>query len=130
MASFTKRNGRWMVRIRRSGLLPITNSFPTKSSALIWSRSVEFDPEKFLTEQQCDRREYYRASVSHRFALERRLLKNPQPTSRHARLPAWSPIFLAALRAHNSGFCRMFCAPREVAFSKLIRMRLTDVHHG
>ena len=32
MASFTKRNGRWRARVRRSGLTPITKSFPTKGS--------------------------------------------------------------------------------------------------
>ena len=51
MASFTKRNGRWRARVRRSDLPPITKSFPTKASALKWSQRVESDPEKFLTEQ-------------------------------------------------------------------------------
>ena len=51
MASFTKRNGRWRARVRRSGLPPITKSFPTKASALQWSQRVESDPEKFLAEQ-------------------------------------------------------------------------------
>ena len=51
MASFTKRNGRRRARVRRSGLPPITKSFPTKASALQWSQRVEYDPEKFLTEQ-------------------------------------------------------------------------------
>ncbi len=51
MASFTKRNGRWRARIRRSGLPPITKSFPTKASALQWSQRVESDPKRFFTEQ-------------------------------------------------------------------------------
>ena len=51
MASFTKRNGRWRARVRRSCLPPITKSFPTKASALQWSQRVESDPEKFLAEQ-------------------------------------------------------------------------------
>ena len=51
MASFTKRNGRWRARVRRSGLPSLTKSFPTKTLALKWSRKVECDPEKFLTEQ-------------------------------------------------------------------------------
>ncbi len=51
MASFTKRHGRWRARFRRSGLPPITKSFPTKASALQWSQRVEHDPEKFLAEQ-------------------------------------------------------------------------------
>ena len=51
MASFTKRNGRWRARVKRSGLPPITKSFPTKASALQWSQRVEYDPEKFLAEQ-------------------------------------------------------------------------------
>ena len=51
MASFTKRNGRWRARVKRSGLPPITKRFPTKASALQWSQRVESDPEKFLTEQ-------------------------------------------------------------------------------
>ena len=48
MASFTKRNGKWRARIRRSGLPPITKSFPTKALALQWSQRVECEPEKFL----------------------------------------------------------------------------------
>ena len=51
MASITKRNGRWRARIRRSGLPPITKSFPTKASALQWSQRVECEPEKFLSHQ-------------------------------------------------------------------------------
>jgi len=51
MASFTKRNGRWRARVRRSGLPSLTKSFPTKTLALKWSQRVEYDPEKFLTEQ-------------------------------------------------------------------------------
>ena len=51
MASFTKRNGRWRARVRRSDLPPITKSFPTKASALKWSQRVRSDPEKFLAEQ-------------------------------------------------------------------------------
>ena len=51
MASFTKRNGRWRARVRRSGLPSLTKSFPTKTLALKWSQRVECDPEKFLTEQ-------------------------------------------------------------------------------
>ena len=47
MASFTKRNGRWRARVRRSGLPPITKSFPTKASALKWTQRVECDPESF-----------------------------------------------------------------------------------
>ena len=49
MASFTKRNGRWRARVRRSGLPPITKSFPTKACALKWTQRVESDPESFLT---------------------------------------------------------------------------------
>ena len=49
MASFTKRNGRWRARVRRSGLPPITKSFPTKASALKWTQRVESDPASFLT---------------------------------------------------------------------------------
>ncbi len=49
MASFTKRNGRWRARVRRSGLPPITKSFSTKASALQWTQRVESDPERFLT---------------------------------------------------------------------------------
>ena len=51
MASFTKRNGRWRARVRRSGLPSLTKSFPTKTLALKWSQKVESDPEKFLAEQ-------------------------------------------------------------------------------
>ena len=51
MASFTKRNGRWRARVRRSGHPPITKSFPTKASALQCSQRVEYDPEKSLAEQ-------------------------------------------------------------------------------
>ena len=48
MASFTKRNGRWRARVRRSNLPPITKSFPTKASALKWAQRVESDPERFF----------------------------------------------------------------------------------
>ena len=54
MASFTKRNGRWRVRVRRSALPPITKSFPTKALALQWSQRVENNPEGFLPEQQTE----------------------------------------------------------------------------
>ena len=54
MASFTKRNGRWRARVRRSGLPPITKSFPTKALALQWSQRVEGNPEGFLPEQQTE----------------------------------------------------------------------------
>ena len=54
MASFTKRNGRWRARVRRSGLPPITKSFPTKALALQWSQRVEGNPERFLPEQQTE----------------------------------------------------------------------------
>ena len=54
MASFTKRNGRWRARIRRSGFPPITTSFPTKALALQWSQRVEGNPEGFLPEQQTE----------------------------------------------------------------------------
>ena len=51
MASFTKRNGRWRARVRRSGHPPITKSFPTKALALQWSQRVESNPERFFSEQ-------------------------------------------------------------------------------
>ena len=54
MASFTKRNGRWRARVRRSGHPPITKSFPTKALALQWSQRVENTPEGFLPEQQTE----------------------------------------------------------------------------
>ena len=51
MASFTKRNGRWRARVRRSGHPLITKTFPTKALALHWTQRVESDLEKFLAEQ-------------------------------------------------------------------------------
>ena len=54
MASFTKRNGRWRARVRRSGHPPITKSFPTKALALQWSQRVENNPKGFLPEQQTE----------------------------------------------------------------------------
>ena len=54
MASFTKRNGRWRARVRRSGHPPITKSSPTKALALQWSQRVENNPEGFLPEQQTE----------------------------------------------------------------------------
>ena len=57
MASFLKRNGRWSARVRRSGLPPITKSFPTKASALKWTQRVESDAESFLTAPLSDNQE-------------------------------------------------------------------------
>ena len=54
MASFTKRNGRWRARVRRSGLPPITKSFPTKASALKWAQIVESNPEGFVSEHHSE----------------------------------------------------------------------------
>ena len=51
MASFIKRNGRWTARVRKTGYPETTQTFPNKASALKWSQRVEYDPEKFLTEQ-------------------------------------------------------------------------------
>ena len=51
MASFIKRNGRWTARVRKTGYPETTQTFPSKASALTWSRRVESDPEKFLAEQ-------------------------------------------------------------------------------
>ena len=51
MASFIKRNGRWTARIRKTGYPETTQTFASKASALTWSRKVEGDPDKFLSEQ-------------------------------------------------------------------------------
>jgi integrase len=54
MASFTKRNGRWRARVRRSGLPPITKSFPTKTSALKWVQMVESNPDRFVSQHHSE----------------------------------------------------------------------------
>ena len=54
MASFTKRNGRWRARVRRSDLPPITYCFPTKASALKWAQIVQSNPEGFASENSED----------------------------------------------------------------------------
>ena len=41
MASFTKRNGNWRVRIRRTGYPSLTKSFQTKAQAIKWSQDME-----------------------------------------------------------------------------------------
>ena len=46
-----KRNGRWTARIRKTGYPETAQTFASKASALTWSRRVECDPEKFLTER-------------------------------------------------------------------------------
>ena len=51
MASFIKRNGRWTARVRKTGYPETTQTFANKASALKWGQRVEYDPEKFLTEQ-------------------------------------------------------------------------------
>ena len=52
MASFTKRNGRWRARIRKSGVPPITKSFPAKASALQWTQRIEGNPEQYPEDHQ------------------------------------------------------------------------------
>ena len=51
MASFIKRNGSWTARVRKTGYPETTQTFPSKASALTWSRRFECDFEKFLTER-------------------------------------------------------------------------------
>ena len=51
MASFIKRNGSWTARVRKTGYPETTQTFPSKASALTWSRRVESDPDKFLSQQ-------------------------------------------------------------------------------
>ena len=50
MATLIKRNGGWTARIRKTGYLGTAQIFASEVSALTWSRGVECDFEKFLTE--------------------------------------------------------------------------------
>ena len=54
MASFIKRNGRWTARVRKTGYPETTQTFPSKASALTWSRRVESDPEGFVSEHHSE----------------------------------------------------------------------------
>jgi integrase len=66
MASFTKRNGRWTARVRKTGFPETTHTFASKASALQWSQRVESDPDKFLSQQ---------ASVDHQLVTLGDLLR-------------------------------------------------------
>ena len=43
MASFRQRNGRWQVRIQRSGIPSVARSFTTLSDAKLWARKIEHE---------------------------------------------------------------------------------------
>ena len=48
MATFTERNGRYLVRVRLNGYPTVTKTFTRKSDGVAWARGVETDMERRL----------------------------------------------------------------------------------
>lgn len=65
MATFIRRGSSWQVRIRREGLPPQSGTFPTKSEAESWARSVEhkIDAGTFVSPREAERLTFREAAA-------------------------------------------------------------------
>ena len=120
MAILTKRNGRWRANIRRSGLPPITKSFPTKAFALKWAQIVESNPEGFVTERHPeDHQLRTMGDLLRKYEKEVTLAKKGRDKEKYRlRILQWSRLWgvsLSNVRTHRSEAVpiKRFCSPRD-----------------